>query len=84
MSNATDFTYPSIKKVMENESLSMEKKVNCLKEQLHDERAAQRAATESGMVGDNEQGARISELQNALRSLDADVTSSEDTKAATL
>lgn len=84
MMSEKEFIDSSVDKVVADTSLSWNEKVSWLQEQLQDERAKQRAASESDMIVDQGQGARLSEIEQALESLGADATTCEDTKAATL
>ncbi len=84
MPNTEKFTYPSIQKILVHPELSATQKIEKLKLQLEDERAVQRAASESNMIEEEGQGSRMRELEIALDALDAEVTSCQDTKAATL
>ncbi len=79
-----EITYPAIQNILEDKSLNKDQKVEKLTKMFTDERAAQRAATESNMIDDDGLNARLRNIQLALEALDAEVLDDEDETAATL
>lgn len=82
MHSQEKITYPAVQEILEDGSLSRDDKIELLKQLLVDERAAQRAATESNMVEDDGLNARLRHVTLALEALDVDVSEEDD--AATL
>lgn len=77
------FTYPDMQKVLENDSLSKDQKIEKLEQMLDNERQMQRAATESNIVVGADQGMRMQHLRRALSSL-GEEPSEKEKSAATL
>ncbi len=76
--------YPDITEIL-NSNDHKGVKINKLQKMLLDERAIQRAATESNMVADEEAGSsRLQVLEQILDEYGVDTTMVEDGKAATL
>ncbi len=83
MNKKENITYPAVQNILDDGSLKKEDKIVLLKQLLADERAAQRAATESNMVEDDGLNARLRHVTLALEALDVDLSEEED-DAATL
>jgi len=79
-----EITYPEIREILDDSSMSKNAKVDKLKVLLSDERQLQRAASESNMNAEDGGNARLRHLELALEALGVDTVSPEDTKAATL
>jgi hypothetical protein len=79
-----EITYPEIRDILDDSSMSSDTKAEKLKVLLSDERQLQRAASESNMNSADGGNARLRHLELALEALGVETASPEDTKAATL
>lgn len=73
-----------IDKIMNDTRLSLKEQINHLKKMHADVRAEMRAASESDLVTDNDIGAELKQLDEALDSLNQKAASPEDGGGATL
>lgn len=76
--------HPDVQRVIDNQGLSNGDKIAELKKIYEDERAIQRAATESPMAEDDGLNDRLHDVELALEELEADVKGPEDNLGATL
>lgn len=81
---AHEETKAEVQQILNKSDVSREKKVELLEEMREDRRAQMRAATESGMVNDDDIGDDLKLLDKALADLNEEKTSIEDGGAATL
>jgi hypothetical protein len=79
-----EITYPDIRKILDDSSITNDAKAEKLKVLLSDQRQLQRAASESNMNSEDGENARLRHIELALEALGVDTVSPEDTKAATL
>ena len=84
MQNSENRTHPDIREILDNQNLSQGEKISALKELYDDQRALQRAATESSMNTDDGLNDRLQDIIVALDGLGADTDGSEDNLGATL
>lgn len=84
MTNTHKTVHPDVQRVVDNQDLSNDQKVTELKKIYDDERALQRAATESPMAKDDGLNDRLHDVEVALKDLNADIKGPEDNLGATL
>ena len=84
MKETTKTTHPDVQRIIDNQNLSNSDKIAELKKLHEDERALQRAATESPMAKDDGQNDRLHDITLALEDLGANAKGPEDNLGATL
>ena len=70
--------------ILEDESLSPQDRIAALQKMYAEVRAEQRTATESAMVDDEDIGAEMIDIENALQELGGEIPAPENKGAATL
>lgn len=75
---------PDIRAIVEDSALTDAEKIDRLKRMHESVRAEMRAATESAMVNDDDVGAELKLIEQALDDLSAAVAAPEDGGGATL
>ncbi|MEM5501333.1 hypothetical protein WNY59_06985 [Ahrensia kielensis] len=77
-------THPDVQRVIDNQGLSNGDKIAELKKLHDDERAIQRAASESPMIEDDGLNDRLHDVEVALKNLGVEIKGPEDNLGATL
>ncbi|MBW8636682.1 hypothetical protein K1W69_05715 [Hoeflea sp. WL0058] len=77
-------TKAQIQEIVTDRTKSPEEQLQLLEKMRQEVRAEMRAATESPMVDDNDLGAELKLVEEAIESIDPDAESTQETGAATL